>query len=104
MAGSVTGKPDDTAFPTAPAGTFYVADTGANAVYALSAAGLTPGSVFVDVGSIFGLLDTTTGNVTPLFTGVSPHGIAFATPEPGTGLLLAAGLLCAVGLYRRKRA
>jgi hypothetical protein len=55
--------------------------------------------VFIDVGDESGQLDTSTGVVTPLFTGVSPHGVAFvASPEPasyfvGLGVLLAAFVL-----------
>ena len=71
---TISGLPDDTVFPAAASGTFYVADTGANTVYALAANGLAPGSVYIDVGDEFGELDTSTGIVTPLFTGVSPHG------------------------------
>ncbi|MBV9742194.1 MAG: hypothetical protein JO099_00400 [Acidobacteriia bacterium] len=90
----INGSPDDTVFPTGPQGIFYVADTGANTVYALSASGLKPGSVFVDVGHVFGELDTSTGIVTPLFTGVSPHGVTFvATPEPGFFVPLAGGVV-----------
>jgi hypothetical protein len=77
---TISGDPDDTVFPTAPNGTFYVADTGANTVYALAASGIAPGSVYIDVGDEFGELDTTTGIVTPLFTGVSPHGVFLWRP------------------------
>jgi hypothetical protein len=100
----LTGDPDDTVFATATSGIFYVADTGGNTVYALGATGLTPGSMFVDVGNEFGSLDTTTGIVTPLFTGVSPHGVIFvATPEPGSILLTGGALLLAAALVSRNR-
>jgi hypothetical protein len=103
---TISGLPDDTVFPTAPSGTFYVADTGANSVYALAASGLAPGSVYVDVGHEFGSLDTSTGIVTPLFTGVSPHGVVFvASPEPAS-FFLAGGVLligAAFGLRKRPR-
>ncbi len=93
---TISGFPDDTVFPTAASGTFYLADTGANTVYALAATGLAPGSVYVDVGDEFGELDTTTGIVMPVFTGVSPHGVIFvASPEPAS-FLLAAGVLMAM--------
>src|SRR5579863_1941606 len=102
----ITGSPDDTVFATAASGTFYVADTGGNTVYALAASGLTPGSMYVDVGNEFGALDPTTGIVTPLFTGVSPHGVVFvaATPEPAS-FVLAAGafLLMGAAFVLRKR-
>jgi hypothetical protein len=102
----ITGFPDDTAFPTATSGTFFVADTGANTVYALAASGLTPGSVYVDVGTEFGVLDTSTGIVTPLFTGVSPHGVVFvASPEPASfGLVVGALLLAGAAFVLKKRA
>jgi hypothetical protein len=101
---TITGLPDDTVFPTATSGTFYIADTGANKVYSISATGLAPGSVFVDVGNEFGSLDTTTGIVTPIFTGTSPHGIAFvASPEPATFLPVAGALLAAAQFARRRK-
>ena len=95
--------PDDTVFATAANGTFYLADTGANTVYALTATGLAPGSMYVDVGNEFGILDTTTGIVTPEFTGVSPHGVIFvaATPEPGSFRLTGSALLLAAALVFR---
>lgn len=91
---TISGLPDDTVFPTSASGTFYVSDTGANTVYALAATGLAPGSVYIDVGDEFGALDTSTGIVTPLFTGVSPHGVVFvASPEPASFFLAACALL-----------
>jgi hypothetical protein len=101
---TMAGVPDDTVFPTAANGTFYVADTGANTVDALAASGLTPGSVYIDVGNEFGSLDTSTGIVTPLFTGVSPHGVVFVatTPEPSS-IFLAGGALLIVASVLRKR-
>ena len=102
---TISGFPDDTVFPTSTDGTFYVSDTGANTVYALSATGLAPGSVYIDVGDEFGSLDTSTGVVTPLFTGVSPHGVIFvpATPEPASFFFAGAALLLAVGFRLRNR-
>lgn len=94
----ITGNPDDTIYPTATAGFIYIADTGANIVYRITANGLTPGSVYVDVGDEFGSLDTSTGIVTPIFTGVSPHGGEFVTfadagvPEPASVSLMIAGM------------
>ena len=92
----ITGLPDDTIFPNAADGFFYIADTGANTVYRIAASGLAPGSVYIDVGDEFGILDTTTGIVTPIFTGVSPHGATFvaqSVPEPSTVDLTLAGAL-----------
>jgi len=103
---TISGLPDDTVFPTAPNGTFYIGDTGANTVYALKATGLAPGSVFIDVGNEFGELNTSTGVVTPLFTGVSPHGVIFEpTPEPASFFLVGGALFMAgFGLRKRRTA
>jgi len=95
---AITGNPDDTVFPNAANGFFYIADTGANTVYRIAATGLAPGSVYIDVGDEFGILDTTTGIVTPIFTGVSPHGADFvplaqSVPEPSTMSLTLASIL-----------
>ncbi len=103
---TISGFPDDTVFPTSTSGTFYISDTGANTVYALAANGLTPGSVYIDVGDEFGQLNTSTGVVTPEFTGVSPHGVIFvASPEPAS-LYMAGGAFlaaCAVAFISRRR-
>ena len=100
----ISGDPDDTVFPTSANGTFYVADTGANTVYALSATGLTAGSVYIDVGDEFGILDLSTGIVTPVFTGVSPHGVTFvAAPEPASGLLTGVVLLIGASFVLRRQ-
>jgi len=102
--GPITGSPDDTVFPTAASGIFYISDTGANTVYALQASGLAPGSVYVDVGGVFGSLNPSTGVVTPIFTGVSPHGVVFvATPEPASLILLVAGLALLIATAGRVR-
>ena len=87
---TITGLPDDTIYNTAAGGFFYIADTGANIVYRITANGLAANSVFINVGNEFGSLDTATGIVTPIFTGVSPHGGEFVTfadsgiPEPAS--------------------
>jgi len=100
---TITGFPDDTAFVTSKSGYFIMADVGANTVYKIYANGLTVGSVFVDVGDEFGSLDLTTGIVTPIFTGVSPHGLEFVpTPEPGTLLMFGSGIIGFAGILRRK--
>lgn len=104
---AITGSPDDTAYPTATNGYFYIADTGADKVYRLTATGLAAGSVYVDVGSEFGSLDLSTGVVTPIFTGVSPHGVQFVatTPEPASLACSLGGLvfLAVASIVRRKR-
>jgi len=99
----INAKVDDTAYATATAGYFLMTDTGANTVYKIWATGLTPGSAFVDVGTEFGSLDLSTGIVTPIFTGISPHGLEFVpTPEPGTLVMFASGLVGLGGMLRRK--
>jgi hypothetical protein len=100
---TITGFPDDTAYATAKSGYFILADTGANTVYKIYASGLTVGSVFVDVGTEFGSLDLSTGIVTPIWTGTSPHGVEFVpTPEPGTLSMFAFGVIGLAGMLRRK--
>jgi hypothetical protein len=104
----ITGNPDDTIFPNAVEGYFYIADTGGNTVYRITATGLAPGSVYIDVGPEFGILDTTTGIVTPIFTGVSPHGATFvpfsqSVPEPSTVTLTLAGILLFAAFFAAKR-
>jgi len=105
--GASAGAPDDAIFPTAAQGTFYVADTGANTIYAITASGLVPNtSLYADVGNAFNSVNMSTGVVTPIFTGVSPHGIDFVvtTPEPGALGLCLIGLLFCVAQSRRTKA
>jgi hypothetical protein len=105
--GAITGLPDDTVWATDTGGFFFIADTGANTVYRVTATGLTTGSAFIDVGAVFGSLDTGTGNVTSIFTGTSPHGVDFVSfansPEPGSLFSVLGGLLLCAGIARRKR-
>ena len=105
---TIKGNPDDTVYPTDTQGFIYLADTGANTVYKLTATGLTPGSVYVDVGDEFGSLDLSSGIVTPIFTGVSPHGAQFVSfeaagvPEPASVALIMVGLFLGAGILYRK--
>jgi hypothetical protein len=107
---AISGNPDDTAFPTATSGYFFLTDTGADKVYKIFATGLSTNDVFVDVGTEFGELNLSTGVVTPILSGlVSPHGLEFvaasAVPEPGTLVTLLSGVLCCGGaVLRRLRA
>jgi hypothetical protein len=56
------------------------------------------------VGNEFGALDTHTGIVTPLFTGVSPHGVVFvASPEPASVFLASGALLMIALVVSRSR-
>ncbi|MBV9761270.1 MAG: hypothetical protein JO340_11960 [Acidobacteriaceae bacterium] len=106
----ISGDPDDTIYPTAAGGFFYFADTGANTIYQVTATGLAPGSVYIDVGDEFGILNTSNGVVTPIFTGNSPHGADFVSfadsgvPEPASAGYLIAGLaaLAALTLFRTR--
>ncbi|MBV9264600.1 MAG: PEP-CTERM sorting domain-containing protein [Acidobacteriaceae bacterium] len=101
--GTTIGNPDDSIYPTASSGTFYLTDTGANVVYALSASGLSSTSLYVDVGDEFGSVNPSTGVITPIMTGQSLHGIEFvaAVPEPSTIGIALCGI--ALGLFARRR-
>ncbi|HEX4165419.1 MAG TPA: PEP-CTERM sorting domain-containing protein [Bryobacteraceae bacterium] len=100
------GNPDDAIYATSTAGIFYVTDTSTNQVLAINATGLTPGTLFVNVGDTFGSVDPSTGVVTPLVSGTGLHGMDFvATPEPSTlGFILLAAGIAAVFTYRRRHA
>jgi hypothetical protein len=105
--GATIGKPDDSVYATATAGVFYVADTAANTVYAISASGLTANSsLFVSVGNGFGAVDPNTGIVTTILSGSGLHGADFvAAPEPATaGTMVLFFLALAGAAFRRKRA
>jgi hypothetical protein len=109
LLGVGTGLPDDTVFPTDTQGVIFYADTGANTVYRVFATGLVSGSTFIDAGNEFGSLNTTTGVVTPIFTGTSPHGADFVTfdaagvPEPASTYAVLGGLLILAGVGLRSR-
>ena len=108
--GAKIGNPDDSIYATSTSGTFYMADTTSNLIYAVAATGLTPGSLFVNVGSSFGSVDPNTGVVTPLVDGSGLHGLDFvasttATPEPASlGIYLLAAGFGALLVYRRRLA
>jgi hypothetical protein len=100
--GMTIGQPDDALYPTGASGIFFLTDTSTNTVYALSATGLSTSTLYVNVGNVFGSVDSTTGVVTPLFTGTGLHGLEFVpTPEPSTFGIALAGI---AGLWAvRKR-
>lgn len=93
----VDGNVDDSAFNgKATQGYFLFTDTKANTVYKINVSGLSPNMTFVDIGHDFGWVNMNTGLVTPIFVGQSPHGLVFvptAVPEPGTLMLVGAGIL-----------
>jgi hypothetical protein len=103
--GLTIGSPDDAIYPTATSGTFYLTDTSANTVYALAATGLSTTTLYVNVGNVFGSVNTSTGVVTPLFSGSGLHGIEFvpAVPEPSTCAFVFAGLAGIFWTVRKRR-
>jgi PEP-CTERM motif-containing protein len=90
---------DDIIFPGATAGTLYVADTGANTVYAVNVTGLNPNTPIISLGSFdeVALVNPSTGVVgSALLTGLTAtHGMDFvaSVPEPSTASILFLGLL-----------
>jgi len=80
---SVGSQVDDTVWTTSAQGRLLVADTAANAVYALRTVFI-PGTVYAaapndaGVASFVGLLNLKSGGITPIMVGLSsPHGLAF---------------------------
>ena len=76
---------DDTVFPTAPAGTIFVVDTGGNTVYAVKSNAYQPGGAYSasDSDGILGKVDLSTGLVTPIVSGMqTPHGALFIPAIP----------------------
>jgi hypothetical protein len=89
---------DDVVFPSRSAGTLYVADTGANTVYALNLTGLDPNTPIIALGDLGGVDEVATVNPTTgvveqtLLIGVSVHGMEFvAAPEPSTWAMILLG-------------
>jgi hypothetical protein len=102
----VSGFPDDVVFGSGGNQVLFVADTGANTVYALTGP-FQAGGAYGAIGSAVDSIDLTTGISTPIFTGVSPHGLLFlsaaAVPEPSSLALSALGALGALGYARSRR-
>jgi hypothetical protein len=98
---------DDSAFNgNATQGYFLLSDTGANQVYKILATGLSKDMTFVDVGNEFGSVDLSTGIVTPIFPGTSPHGLEFVpvlSEPPMLTLLGSGGLVALIACQMRKR-
>jgi hypothetical protein len=105
--GRLVGQPDDTVFASGGNQVLLVADTGANTVYALTGP-FQAGGAYGSIGNSVASIDLTTGVSTPLFNGVSPHGLLLlpAVPEPSS--LLLGGIAAAAGLglwdWRRRSA
>ncbi len=71
---------DDAVMPTSSSGTFIVANGGANDVLRVTVTGLNTHDIYASLGSANAIvqIDTTTGVITPVVTGLSsPHGLAF---------------------------
>ena len=86
----------DTIFPTSAVGTLYVADTGANTVYAVTSSAWTVGQAIAaspiksdssaQAGGFVGSVDLFHGNITPMITGLkSPAGLLFVPGTPPQG-------------------
>jgi hypothetical protein len=73
---------DDTVFPTAPSGTIFVVDSQGDTVYAVKSDAFQPGGAYSasDSDGILGKVDLSTGEVTPIVSGMeSPHGALFVS-------------------------
>jgi hypothetical protein len=71
---------DDTAFVTSSKGFILFADKGLNTVFALKGNAFAPGAAYTAAngGPFVGTLDTTSGVITPVATGVvNPSGLIF---------------------------
>jgi hypothetical protein len=78
--GLVRGEVDDTAFVTSSDGFILFADKNLNTVFKLSKVGFPPGEAYTaaDAGPFVGTIDMTTGNITPVVTGLgNPGGLVF---------------------------
>ena len=77
MGGAAT-QIDDTVFATSSKGVILVSDRNGETVYAIQAPFFPPSAAYSSAPTFVGLLDMSTGNLTPVVTGmVSPHGMLF---------------------------
>ena len=78
------GTPDDAVIPTASSGTFYISAQSDNNVLAVDVTGLNLQDLYASVGNNLDQIDTKTGAVTTLLTGVNgAHGLLFEPSKPG---------------------
>ena len=79
-AGVAPVEVDDTAFTTSTEGVILFADKGSNKVYQLKKKAFAPGTAYTaaDGGPFVGIIDLTTGIITPIVTGLgNPGGMVF---------------------------
>lgn len=76
--GAAATQIDDTVFATSSKGVILVSDRNGETVYSIQAPFFPPAGAYSAAPTFVGLLDMTTGNLTPVVTGmVSPHGMVF---------------------------
>lgn len=106
-AGAAISGLDDSIYLTTGSGRLFAAVSNTNQVKEIDYTGFAPGTLLASVGSLqeIGIVDPTTGNVTPFVTGLSGiHGldVTAAVPEPTTYALMSSGLIALIFFKRRK--
>ncbi len=106
--GTMLGDVGDALYADAVSGTFYLTDSATDDVYAVSAMGLDPNTLFVAAGTEFGSVDPTTGVVTPILFGSDLENMTFVpsatpTPEPSTFRISFAGMAFVLSLLLGRR-